>query len=114
MSMTLRSALIATALTTAVVGTGVSLAQPASGQTDDKKRGTVHFETSCTAEAQALFDRGMLYQHSFWYRASQKIFENVSKVDPECGIAYWASRSASCGIPTPRRRRRILPRAPPH
>src|SRR6266404_9754236 len=87
--MTLRAALIATALTTAMAGAGVSLAQPASAQTDDKKLGTVHFETSCTAEAQALFDRGMLYQHSFWYRASQKIFENVSKADPECGIAYW-------------------------
>src|SRR6266404_64347 len=87
--MTLRAALIATALTSAMAGAGISLAQPASAQTDDKKLGTVHFETSCTAEAQALFDRGMLYQHSFWYRASQKIFENVSKADPECGIAYW-------------------------
>ena len=31
----------------------------------------------------------MLYQHSFWYRASQKEFEDVLKADPECGIAYW-------------------------
>ncbi len=31
----------------------------------------------------------MLYQHSFWYRASQKTFEDVLKADPECGIAYW-------------------------
>jgi tetratricopeptide (TPR) repeat protein len=31
----------------------------------------------------------MLYQHSFWYRASQKVFEDVLKADPECGIAYW-------------------------
>ena len=49
----------------------------------------MHFETSCKPEAQKLFDRGMLYQHSFWYRASQKEFENVLKADPECGIAYW-------------------------
>jgi hypothetical protein len=66
---------------------GISLAQPAFGQVDDKKRGTVRFETSCKPEAQKLFDRGMLYQHSFWYRASQKVFEDV-KDDPECGIAY--------------------------
>ena len=32
---------------------------------------------------------GMLYQHSFWYRASQKMFEDALKADPECGIAYW-------------------------
>jgi hypothetical protein len=31
----------------------------------------------------------MLYQHSFWYRASQAVFEDALKADPECGIAYW-------------------------
>ena len=66
-----------------------SLAQPAFGQADDSKLGKVHFETSCKPEAQKLFDKAMLYQHSFWYRASQKIFEDVLKADPECGIAYW-------------------------
>jgi Tetratricopeptide repeat len=68
---------------------GVLLAQPVSGQSDDKKLGTVHFETSCNPEAQMLFDRAMLYQHSFWYRASQRVFEDVLKADPECGIADW-------------------------
>src|SRR5215510_4824087 len=65
------------------------LAQPASVQADDSKLGKVHFETSCSPEAQKLFDRAMLYQHSFWYRASQKTFEDVLTADPECGIAYW-------------------------
>ena len=73
----------------AIAATGVSLALPALGQTDDGKLGTVHFETSCKPEAQKLFDRGMLYQHSFWYRASQKTFEEVLRADPECAIAYW-------------------------
>ena len=35
----------------------ISLAQPAFGQSDDKKLGTVHFETSCKPEAQKLFDQ---------------------------------------------------------
>jgi Tetratricopeptide repeat len=65
------------------------LAQPASVQADDSKLGKVHFETSCNPDAQKLFDRAMLYQHSFWYRASQKVFEDVLKADSECGIAYW-------------------------
>src|SRR6478735_8146020 len=67
----------------------VLLAQPGFAQADDSKLGKVHFETSCTPEAQKIFDRAMLYQHSFWYRASQKVFEDVLKADPECGIAYW-------------------------
>jgi hypothetical protein len=49
----------------------------------------VHFEVSCTPAAQELFDRAMLYQHSFWYRASKDAFEEVAKADPACGMAYW-------------------------
>jgi hypothetical protein len=68
---------------------GLALAQPTFAQLDDAKLGKVHFETSCKPDAQKHFDRAMLYQHSFWYRASQKEFEDVLKADPECGIAYW-------------------------
>src|SRR5260221_3266091 len=73
----------------ATAAVGLSFAQPASGQSDVNQLGTVHFETSCKPDAQKLFDNGMLYQHSFWYRASQRVFEDVVKADPECGIAYW-------------------------
>ncbi|WP_315835996.1 hypothetical protein [Bradyrhizobium prioriisuperbiae] len=72
-----------------VVAAGVSVIRPIFAQGDDKKLGAVHFETSCKPEAQKLFDRAMLYQHSFWYRASQSAFEDVLKVDPECSIAHW-------------------------
>src|SRR6195256_3311184 len=76
-----------TALAIAVtLSTGILLAH---AQTDAEKLGTVNFETSCNPEAQKLFNQGMLYQHSFWYRASQRTFEDVLKADPECGIAYW-------------------------
>jgi tetratricopeptide (TPR) repeat protein len=83
MSRKLRTSAIATAL-----AAGGFLAQPSSGQ-EKERLGNVHFETSCTPQAQALFDRAMLYQHSFWYRASQKTFEDALKADPQCGIAYW-------------------------
>ena len=69
--------------------TSLSFAQPVLAQSNEAKLGKVHFETSCKPEAQKLFNRGMLYQHSFWYRASQQVFEDVLKADPECGIAYW-------------------------
>jgi hypothetical protein len=55
----------------------------------DKQLGAVHFVTSCNETAQRRFDRGMRYQHSFWYRQSKEIFEEVLTADPECAIAYW-------------------------
>ena len=67
----------------------VSFVNPVFAQSEEDKLGKIHFETSCNAEAQKLFDRGMLYQHSFWYRASQKMFEDALKADPACSIAYW-------------------------
>src|SRR4051794_5090839 len=55
----------------------------------EEQLGTVHFETSCNEVAQRRFDRGMRYQHSFWYSASKSVFEDTLKADPECTIAYW-------------------------
>jgi len=69
-----------------MLSAGISLAH---AQANGEKLGTVNFETSCKPEAQKLFNQGMLYQHSFWYRASQNVFEDVLKADPQCGIAYW-------------------------
>jgi tetratricopeptide (TPR) repeat protein len=69
--------------------TSLVLAHFATGQTRDNQLGKVAFETSCTPAAQAQFNRAMLYQHSFWYRASQRAFEEVSKTDPACAMAHW-------------------------
>lgn len=55
----------------------------------EQQLGNVHFATSCNDTAQRRFDRAMRYQHSFWYRASQEIFEETLKADPSCAIAYW-------------------------
>jgi len=76
--------LLIAAATVAAVYSGSALA--ANG---NKQLGKVHFETSCTPAAQKLFDQGMLYQHSFWYRASKQAFEDALKADPGCAIAYW-------------------------
>jgi hypothetical protein len=63
--------------------------QPTEAAAKDKQLGRVHFETSCSPAAQKLFDQGMLYQHSFWYSAAKRTFEEVLKADPQCAIAYW-------------------------
>ena len=81
----IRAPLVAVAFTAAA---GISLAQPAFAQSE-QKLGKVNFETSCKPEAQKHFNRAMLYQHSFFYRASNQAFEDTLKADPECAIAYW-------------------------
>jgi hypothetical protein len=82
-----RSAMRTALAITVTLSAGLALAQPA--RAGDDKLGQVNFETSCKPEAQKLFNQAMLYQHSFWYRASQNVFEDALKADPECGIAYW-------------------------
>jgi hypothetical protein len=74
----------------ATLSAGLSVSYPAFGQDEsDQRFGTVHFATSCNETAQRRFDRGMRYQHSFWYQSSKEIFEDVLKADAECAIAYW-------------------------
>src|SRR3979409_704738 len=83
-----KSAFIAATAATLVVG--LSLAAPAVAQEHAEQRlGAVHFPTSCNETAQRRFDRGMRYQHSFWYTQSKEIFEEVLKADPKCVIAHW-------------------------
>jgi Tfp pilus assembly protein PilF len=78
----------ASAVAAGALAAGVLLAPPAVAQEDtDQRLGTVHFETSCNDTAQRRFDRAMRYQHSFWYRESKELFEDVLKADPSCGIA---------------------------
>ena len=77
-----KTALAAAALASLLAGPGLAH----EGQ---EQLGNVHFPTSCTPQAQTLFDRAMLFQHSFWYSASGRAFEDVLKADPGCTIAYW-------------------------
>jgi len=72
-----------------VTAASLGLARPVFAEAADERLGKVHFETSCAPEAAAAFDSGMLYQHSFWYRASQREFKKALAADPGCGIAYW-------------------------
>src|SRR5258705_6808228 len=51
--------------------------------------GRVHFETSCTLQAQEKFDRGLALVHSFFYPDSVQAFTEATAADPQCAIAYW-------------------------
>jgi hypothetical protein len=39
--------------------------------------------------AQRRFDRGMRYQHSFWYINAKEVFEEAIKAEPTCAMVYW-------------------------
>jgi len=79
-------------LAVATIGLAVDRAvldRAALAQPGGEQLGKVHFAVSCNEIAQRRFDRAIRYQHSFWYRESKEIFEEVLKADPECAIAYW-------------------------
>ncbi|HEY3852175.1 MAG TPA: hypothetical protein VGL87_14460 [Steroidobacteraceae bacterium] len=51
--------------------------------------GTVSFAVSCSASAQAGFNRGVALLHDFWYEEARPQFERVLKTDPGCSMAHW-------------------------
>lgn len=87
--MTRTSLLTTSAIVALAAVAAFGWTQLATGQSRDGRLGKVSFQTSCTSQAQAQFNRAMLYQHSFWYRASQRAFEDVAKADPACSMAHW-------------------------
>jgi tetratricopeptide (TPR) repeat protein len=73
-----------------VAGVALSPSQPLVAQNDlDQQLGSVHFKISCNEVAQRRFDRGMRYQHSFWYVNAKEVFEEAIKADPTCAMAHW-------------------------
>lgn len=54
-----------------------------------ERLGTVHFETSCAAPAQATFDHAMALLHSFEFGPAIDGFTATLKADPGCAMAYW-------------------------
>jgi tetratricopeptide (TPR) repeat protein len=55
----------------------------------DEEVGTVTFPTSCAPAAQSQFERGVALLYSFEYELADAQFEEVSKKDPRCAMAYW-------------------------
>jgi tetratricopeptide (TPR) repeat protein len=51
--------------------------------------GTVAFAVSCSASAQAGFNRGVALLHDFWYEEAKPQFERILKADPGCSMAHW-------------------------
>lgn len=56
--------------------------------------GEIHFQTSCSPEAQKGFQLGVAELHSFEYETASKQFHNVEQQDSGCAIAYWGEAMA--------------------
>src|SRR5205085_6567996 len=51
--------------------------------------GSVHFATSCAEPAQAVFQKAVALLHSFQYEQARGAFQEASKRDSKCAMAYW-------------------------
>ena len=54
-----------------------------------EKLGSVAFETSCSPEVKAAFNRAVALLHSFAFDASEQAFRDVARTDPKCAMAHW-------------------------
>ena len=72
--------------------------QPMS-DADRAQLGTVQFPTSCSEDAQPVFNRAVALLHSFWFPAAIEAFQEVLTVDPTCGMAEWGIANATWGNP---------------
>jgi hypothetical protein len=59
------------------------------GATRSDGLGDVHFSVSCTDAAQAKFHRAMALYHSFDWPRGKAAFDEITSLDPRCGMAYW-------------------------
>jgi hypothetical protein len=60
-----------------------------TGAVAQEQLGQVQFKVSCTAEAQAKFNRAMALYHSFAWKGAQPAFTEITQLDPKCGMAWW-------------------------
>jgi tetratricopeptide (TPR) repeat protein len=51
--------------------------------------GTVDFRVSCSAPAQAAFNRAVALLHHMTYPRAREAFEGVARLDPHCAMAQW-------------------------
>src|SRR6185312_12591195 len=56
-----------------------------------EKIGKVNFRISCSPRAQIQFNRAVAWLHSFEYEESERAFNEVAKLDPQCAMAHWGA-----------------------
>jgi hypothetical protein len=81
---------LATAIMALCLGVGTAFQAGAHGEaTTPEQLGHVTFPVSCSDEAQAKFHRAMALYHSFDWKKGKAAFDEITSIDPRCGMAYW-------------------------
>lgn len=88
MRSALRLGIVAAGLSVAAM-TGSAQVTREHGGPPPQQLGSVHFPTSCKAQAQPRFERAMALLHSFWWEESGVAFRQVAEADPGCVMAVW-------------------------
>lgn len=81
-----------------LAASALALAVTAQGSHHDHgpQLGKVSFETSCNADANARFQDGLGWLHSFEYEQAARTFAEAAAADASCGIAYWGAAMSYC------------------
>jgi hypothetical protein len=53
--------------------------------------GRAYMQTSCSPAVNVDFNRALALLHNFWYARAFERFNQVTKNDPECAMAYWGT-----------------------
>src|SRR5918992_1450126 len=64
-------------------------AADAIAQHSDRSLGKVEFTISCSAAAQAEFNRAVALLHHMTYPQAREAFQRVATIDPTCAMAHW-------------------------
>jgi tetratricopeptide (TPR) repeat protein len=79
--------ILSVSLLTLLFAAGVVAAEIGHGE--DHDLGRVEFAVSCSAPAQAEFDRAVALLHHMTYPRAREAFARVAAIDPACAMAQW-------------------------
>ncbi|MCI0624711.1 MAG: hypothetical protein L0387_24210 [Acidobacteria bacterium] len=93
-----RALVLPVAFVAAMLAACAAEKQPESAKPNESARlgklGTVEFSTTCSAQAQSHFLRGVAALHSFWYPVALEEFRGATQIDPNCMMGYWGEAMA--------------------
>jgi Tetratricopeptide repeat len=89
-----RAATVLLFLLSSVPPDGWTGARPRTGHTQQAQLGEVNFPTGCLDSVQATMENGLALLHSFEYQEAEEAFQDASRRDPECALAYWGKAMA--------------------
>jgi len=76
-------------LACAALAPAALIACTSAAQDAHSQHGHVTFQTSCNAEAQAHFERGLGHLHHMMYEQARPEFGRATEADDRCAMAHW-------------------------